>query len=57
MANQKKGFSLWSPFINRVTGSDGEMVQEESGNTKMSEENVVAKLQVASLIFDHLPSY
>lgn len=57
MANQKKGISLWSPFINRVTGSDGEMVQEESGNTKMSEENVVAKLQVASLIFDHLPSY
>lgn len=40
-----------------MVGSDGEMVQEESGNTKMSEESVVAKLQVASLIFDHLPSY
>ena len=50
-------FLLSILVINRNRNSDGELIEEENTHKKMSNESMIAKLQIASLIFDNLPSY
>ena len=50
-------FLLSILVINRHRNSAGELIEEENTHKKMSNESMIAKLQIASLIFDNLPSY
>ena len=50
-------FLLSILVINRNRNSDGELIEEENTHKKMSNESMIAKLQIVSLIFDNLPSY
>lgn len=50
-------FLLSILVINSNRNSDGELIEEENTHKKMSNESMIAKLQIASLIFDNLPSY